>query len=153
MRRERERSEDRDRTRHDRSREDSDREDDRLRRSRPLDHEREEERERERRRWSREPSERERLSYPSMLLDPKIGNHGRIERGSDPSKLLPIPHIVEHAVRNREKQPRKRRGQGVSAVNEQLPSRQLPKELKRQKRARNGRVSRDTLPPSRQTEI
>ena len=28
------------------------------------------------------------LSYPSVLLDPKIGNHKRITRGSGPSKSL-----------------------------------------------------------------
>ena len=60
------------------------------------------------------------LSYPSMLLDPKIGNHGRITRGSEPPKSLSIPHVVERAVRNGERQPRKRRGQVESAATERF---------------------------------
>ena len=63
------------------------------------------------------------LSYPSVLLDPKIGKHGRITRGSEPPKSHSIPHVVEHAVRNGERQPRKRRRQGESAATEQLPLR------------------------------
>ena len=68
------------------------------------------------------------LSYPSVLLDPKIGNHERITRGSGPLKYLSIPHVVERAPRNGERQPRKRSGQGKSAATEQLPLHQLPKE-------------------------
>ena len=47
------------------------------------------------------------LSYPSVLLNPKIGNHGRITRRSGPPKPLSVPHVVERAVRNGERQPRK----------------------------------------------
>ena len=80
------------------------------------------------------PTESE-LSDPSVLLDPKIGNHERIERGSGPPKLPSVHHVVERAVMNGEKQPRKRHGQGKSAANEQPPPFQLPKELKRQRHA------------------
>ena len=76
------------------------------------------------------------LSYPSVLLDPKIGNYERITRGSGPPKSLSIPHVVERAARNGERQPRKRSGQGKSAATEQLPPLQLPKELEKRERAR-----------------
>ena len=81
-----------------------------------------------------------------MLLDPKIGNRARIKRGSGPPKSLSIPHVVERAVRNGERQPRKRSGQGKSAATEQLPLRQLPKELEKRERA-SRRKSRDTPTP------
>ena len=55
------------------------------------------------------------LSYPSVLLDPKIGNHGRITRGGETPKSPSIPHVVERAVRNGETQPRQRRGKLESA--------------------------------------
>ena len=80
------------------------------------------------------PTESE-LYDPSLFLDPKIGKHGRIEQGSGPSKLLSTHHDAERAVMSREKQPRKRRGQGESAATEQPPPPQLPKALKRQRRA------------------
>ena len=76
------------------------------------------------------------LSYPSVLLDPKIGNHERITRGSGPPKPFSVPHIVERAAWNGERQPRMRSGQGKSATTEQLPLRQLPKELEKRERAR-----------------
>ena len=76
------------------------------------------------------------LSYPSVLLDPKIGNHERITRGSGPPKSLSIPHVIERAARNGERQPRKRSGQGKSAATEELPLLQLPKELEKRERAR-----------------
>ena len=76
------------------------------------------------------PTESE-LSDPSVLLDPKIRNHRRIERGSSPPKLLSVPHVVERAVKNGEKQSRKRSGFGESATNKQPPPLQLSKELKR----------------------
>ena len=76
------------------------------------------------------------LSYPSVLLDPKIGNHGRIKRGSKTPKSLSIPHVVEHAVRNGERQPKQRHGQGESTATEQLPLHQLPKEMEKRERAR-----------------
>ena len=63
------------------------------------------------------------LSYPSVLLDLKIGNHGRITRGSETPKALSIPHVIERAVRNGERQPR------------QLPLRPLPKEMEKRERA------------------
>ena len=76
------------------------------------------------------------LSYLIVLLDPKIGNHRRITRGSDPPISLSIPHVVERAVRNGERQLRKRSGQGESAGTEQLPLLQLPKGLEKRERAR-----------------
>ena len=76
------------------------------------------------------------LYDPSLFLDPKIRKHGRIEKGSGPPKLLSTHHVAERAEMSGEKQPRKRRGQGKSAATEQPPSLQLPKELKRQRRAR-----------------
>ena len=76
------------------------------------------------------------LYDPSLLLDPKIGKHGRIENRSGPPKLLSADHVTERAAMSRENQPRKRRGQREFAANEQPPPLQLPKELKRQRRAR-----------------
>ena len=69
------------------------------------------------------------LSYLSVLLDTKIGNHGRITRGGETPKSLSILQVVERAVRNGERQPRQRRGKGKSVAKEQLPLRQLPKEI------------------------
>ena len=46
------------------------------------------------------------LSYPLVYHDPKIGNHGRIKRGSDPPKSPTIHHVVERAASNGERQPR-----------------------------------------------
>ena len=89
------------------------------------------------------------LYDPSVLLDPRIRKHGRIEKRSGPPKLLSTHHVAERAVTSEEKQPRKRSGQGTSAANEQPPPPQLPKELKRQRRAHaEQRASRNT-PPSR----
>ena len=56
------------------------------------------------------------LYDPSLFLDPKIGKHGRIEKGSGPPKLLSTHHIAECAAMSREMQPRKRRGQGKFAA-------------------------------------
>ena len=94
------------------------------------------------------------LSYPSVLLDSKIGNHERITRGSGPPKPLSVPHIVERAAWNGERQPRMRSGQGKSATTEQLPLRQLPKELEKRERAsaQQTTVQRHSH-PSRWTEI
>ena len=91
---------------------------------------------------------------PSLFLDPKIGKHGRIENGSGPPKTLPTHHIAERAVMSGESQSRKRRGQGASAANEQLPPPQFPKEPRRQKRAHAHWTSGQTLfHPSRWTEV
>ena len=76
------------------------------------------------------------LSYPSVLLDPKIGNHGRITRGGETPKSPSIPHVVERAVRNGERQPRQRRGKRESAASGQLPLRPFPKEKEKRERAR-----------------
>ena len=94
------------------------------------------------------------LPYLSVLLDPKIGNHERITRGSGPPKSLSIPHVIERAARNGERQPRKRSRQGNSAATEQLPLLQLPKELEKRERARTQQttVQRHSH-PSRWTEI
>ena len=81
------------------------------------------------------------LYDPSLFLNPKIGKHGRIESGSGPSKTLLTHHVAERAVMNGKKLPRKQRGQGESAANEQLPPSQLPKEPRRQKLARSHRTS------------
>ena len=78
-----------------------------------------------------------RLYDPSLVLDPKIGKHGRIENGSGPPKPLSTHHVAERAATSGEKQPRKRSGQGESAATEQPPS----------LLARNQRISRDTSTP------
>ena len=94
------------------------------------------------------------LYDPSLFLDPKIGKHGRIENGSGPPKLLSTYHVAERAAMSGEKQPRKRCGQGESATTEQPPPLQLPKELKRQRRARVQQTNVQTLfHPSRWTEV
>ena len=59
------------------------------------------------------------LYDPSLFLNPKIRKHGRIEKRSGPPKLLSTHHVAERAVMSGEKQPRKRRGQGKSAANEE----------------------------------
>ena len=93
------------------------------------------------------------LSYPSVLLDPKIGNHGRITHGGETPKSLSIPHVVERAARNGERQPRQRRGKGEPDANEQLPLLQLPKEMEKERaRAQQTKVQRHSH-PSRWTEI
>ena len=43
-------------------------------------------------------------SYPSLLLDPKNENHGRITRGGKTTKSPSNPHVVERAVRIGERQ-------------------------------------------------
>ena len=95
------------------------------------------------------PAESE-LYDPSLLLDPRIGKHGRIEQWSGPPKPLSTHHVAECVVMSEERQPRKRRGQGESAANEQPPTPQLPKGLKRQRRARaqQTNVQRHFPPPS-----
>ena len=94
------------------------------------------------------------LYDPSLFLDPKIGKHRRIENGSGSPKLLSTHYIAERAAMNGEKQPRKRRGQGESAATEQPPSLQLPKELKRQRRARAQQTNvQRHFHPSRWTEV
>ena len=80
------------------------------------------------------------LHDPSLFLDPKIGKHERIANGSGQRKILPTHHVAERAVMSGERPPRKQRGQGASAANEQLPPLQLPKE-----RAPDERP--ETLPP------
>ena len=95
-----------------------------------------------------------RLYDPSLFLNLKIGKHRRIENGSRPPKLLSTHHVAERAVMSGEKQQRKRSGQGESAATEQPPSLQLPKELKRQRRARAQQTSAQRhFHPSRWTEI
>ena len=78
---------------------------------------------------------------PSLFLDPKIGKHERIAKGSRPRKTLLTHHVTECAVMSRERPPRKQREQGASAANEQLPPLQLPKEQKRQEHARAHQTS------------
>ena len=53
------------------------------------------------------------LSYPSVLLDPKTGNHGRITRGGETPKSLSIPHAVGRAARNGETTEAATRERGV----------------------------------------
>ena len=84
------------------------------------------------------------LCDPSLFLDPKIGKHRRIENGSGPPKILPTHHVAERAVMSGERPPRKRRGQGASAANKQPPPPQLPKGLRRQRRARVHQTSDQT---------
>ena len=93
------------------------------------------------------------LYDPSLSLDPKIGKHGRIEQGSGPPKLLSTHHVAERAVMSREKQPRKRRGQGESVATEQPPPPQLPKGLKRQRRAHASVEREGTKPPGTQHQV
>ena len=94
------------------------------------------------------------LCDPSLFLGPKIRKHGRIENGSGPQKTLPTHHVAERAVMSRERQPRKRRGQGSSATNEQPPPLQLPKELRKQRRVRSHQTSDQRhFHPSRWTEV
>ena len=94
------------------------------------------------------------LYYPSLFLDPKIRKHGRIENGSSLPKLLLTRHVAECAAMSGEMQPRKRCGQGESTATEQPPSLQLPKELKRQRRARAQQTSvQRHFHPSRWTEV
>ena len=109
-----------------------------------LDREREEERERERRRRPREL-----LDHDLALLsfhaprskdrepreDNTRGRDSEVSRGGETSKSLSIPHVVERAVRNGERQPRQRRGKGESAASGQLPLHPLPKEKEKQERA------------------
>ena len=94
------------------------------------------------------------LHDPSLFLDPKIGKHGRFENGSGPLKHLSAHHVAERAVMSGEKQPRKQNGQGESAANEQPPPLQLPKELKRWRRARAQQTNvQRHFHPSRWTEV
>ena len=86
------------------------------------------------------------LYEPSLFLDPKIGKHGWIEKGSGPPKLLSTHHVTERAVMSGEKQPRKRCGQGKSAATEQPPPLQLPKGLQRQRWAHAQWTNGQTLP-------
>ena len=85
------------------------------------------------------------LSYPTVLPDPKIGNHERITRGSGPPKSPTIPHVVERAARNGERQPRSIAGKKKTAATELLPLRQLPKEPAKRERATDD--SPEALPP------
>ena len=85
------------------------------------------------------------LSYPSVLLDPKIGNHGRITRGGKTLKSTSISHVVERAVRIGERQPSRRRGKWESAVSGQLPLRPLTKEKEKRERAPDDCL--EALPP------
>ena len=87
------------------------------------------------------------LYDPSLFLDPKIGKHGRIENRSGPPKALSTHRIAGRAAMNGESQPRKRRGQGASAANEQPPSLQLPKGLQRQKHSLTPDEQPETLQP------
>ena len=94
------------------------------------------------------------LHDPSLFLDLKIEKHRRIVNGSGPPKHLSAHHVAERAVMSGEKQPRKQRGQGESAANEQPPPLQLPKELKRQRLARGQPTNvQRHFHPSRWTEV
>ena len=93
-------------------------------------------------------------SYPSLLLDLKIGNHGRITRGGKTPKSPSNSHVVERAVRIGERHRSRRRGKWESTVSGQLPLRPLPKEKEKEKRERT-RAPQTTaqrhLHPSRST--
>ena len=84
-------------------------------------------------------------SYPSVLLDPKNGNHRRITRGSKTPKSLSNSHVVERAVRIGERQPSWRRGKRESAASGQLPLRPHPKEKEKRERAPDDCL--EALPP------
>ena len=70
-----------------------------------------------------------RPSYPSMLHDPKIENHGRTTKSPSNS------HVVERAVRIGERQRSRRRRKRESTASGQFPLRLLPKEKEKQERA------------------
>ena len=74
-------------------------------------------------------------SYPSMLHDPKIENHGRITRGGKTTKSPSSSHVVERAVRIGERQRSRRRGKRESTASGQFPLRPLPKEKEKRERA------------------
>ena len=74
-------------------------------------------------------------SYPSMLHDPEIENHGRITRGGKTTQSPSNSHVVEHAVRIGERQRSRRRGKRESTASGQLPLRPLPKEKEKRERA------------------
>ena len=74
-------------------------------------------------------------SYPSLLLDPKIKNHGRITRGGKTTKSPSNSHVVERAVRIGERQRSRRRGKRESTASGQLPLHPLPKEKEKRERA------------------
>ena len=74
-------------------------------------------------------------SYPSMLHDPKIENHGRITRGGKTTKSPSNSHVVERAVKIGERQRSRRSGKRESTASGQLPLRPLPKEKEKRERA------------------
>ena len=74
-------------------------------------------------------------SYPSMLHDPKIENHGRITRGGKTTKSPSNSHVVERAVRIGERQRSWRRRKRESTASGQFPLRPLPKEKEKRERA------------------
>ena len=74
-------------------------------------------------------------SYPSLLLDPKIEDHGRITHGGKTTKSPSNSHVVERAVRIGERQRSRRRGKRESTASGQLPLRTLPKEKEKRERA------------------
>ena len=84
-------------------------------------------------------------SYPSLILDPKIGNHGRITRGGKIPKSPSNSHIVERAVRIGERHRSQRHGKWESAAGGELPLHPLPKEKEKRERATDD--SLEALPP------
>ena len=86
-------------------------------------------------------------SYPSLLLDPKIENHGRITRGGKTTKSPSNSHVVERAVRKGERQRSWRRGKRESTASGQLPLRPLPKEKEKRERALAPQTYSPEAPP------
>ena len=74
-------------------------------------------------------------SYPSMLHDPKIENHGRITHGGKTTESPSNSHVVERAVRIGERQRSRRRGKRESTASGQFPLRPLPKEKEKREHA------------------
>ena len=91
-------------------------------------------------------------SYPSLLLDPKIENHGRITRGGKTPKPPSNSHAVERAVRIGERQRSQRHRKRESTASGQLPLRPLPKEKEKREHARAPQTTAQRhLHPSRLT--
>ena len=65
-------------------------------------------------------------SYPSMLHDPKIENHGRIIRGGKTTKSPSNSHVVERAVRIGERQRSRRRGKKEAYSERAAPTSPAP---------------------------
>ena len=92
------------------------------------------------------------LDDPSVLLEPKIGKHGRNENGSGPPKTLSTHHLAERAKISRERQPRKGQSKQQASAASELPPHRRILSLRRSRGdrtalAHSGRASRCTSTP------